>query len=64
MIPLLAQAESGPDPDLTRPTLVIAACAVVIIVTVLLQVVRARRQGDEPGVDDGAGATGGGDGPQ
>ena len=48
MIPLLAQAESGPDPDLTRPTLIIAACAVVIIVTVLLQVIRSRRAGDGP----------------
>lgn len=42
MTGLLAQA--APDPDLTRPILVIAACAVIIIVTVLLQVAQARRR--------------------
>ncbi len=43
MNPLLAQAP--PEPDLTRPIAVVAVAAVVIIVTVLIQVVTARRVG-------------------
>lgn len=42
MSPVLAQA--APDPDLTRPIMVIAVCAVIIIVTVFLQVAQARRR--------------------
>lgn len=42
MSPVLAQA--APAPDLTRPILVIAVCAVIITVTVLLQVASARRR--------------------
>ena len=37
-------AQAPPDPDLTRPILVIAACAVIILVTVFLQVAHARRR--------------------
>lgn len=37
-------AQAPPDPDLTRPTMVIAVCAVIIIVTVFLQVASARRR--------------------
>lgn len=40
MIPLLAQAESGPDPDLARPLSIIVVCALVIVVAL---VVRYRR---------------------
>ena len=43
MSPLLAQA--APAPDLTRPITVIAICAAVIVATVLIQVVGARRRG-------------------
>lgn len=39
---LLAQV--APDPDLTRPIVVITVCAVIIIVTIVVQVVRARRR--------------------
>ncbi len=37
-------AQAAPDPDLTRPIMVIAVCAVIIIVTVVLQVASARRR--------------------
>jgi len=37
-------AQAPPDPDLTRPIMVIAVCAVIIIVTVFLQVASARRR--------------------
>jgi hypothetical protein len=51
MTAVLAQA--APDPDLTRPIVVIAVCAAVIITTVLVQVVQARRRGDASPTDEG-----------
>lgn len=41
-------AQAPPGPDLTRPILVIAVGAAIIIVTVLLQVVSARRRAPSP----------------
>ena len=44
MIPLLAQAESGPDPDLTRPLTIIAVCALVIVVALVVRYLRTRNR--------------------
>jgi hypothetical protein len=45
---LLAQADAGPDPDLTRPVVVIVVCAVIIVVTLVLQWVRRHRTDRDP----------------
>ena len=45
-------AQAAADPDLTRPTLVIAACGVIIVVTVLVQVLQARRRGASSASDE------------
>ncbi len=42
--PLVAQAEGPTDPDLTVPILVIIVCAVLIVVTLIVQRVRHRRE--------------------
>lgn len=39
-----ALAQAQPAPDLTVPTVVIVVCAIVIVVTLVLQWVRARRR--------------------
>ena len=47
MIPLpglLAQADTAADPDLTVPIVVITVCAVLIVVTLVVQRVRSRRR--------------------
>ena len=53
MTSVLAQVQPpASDPDLTRPFVVIAVCAFVIILTVLIQVVGSRRRGDAAPTDD------------